>query len=334
MNHDMHEAHLKDGDRAAPFFSVVMPLFNKATYIRRSLDSVLAQQFVDFELVVVDDGSTDSSPSIVASYTDPRIRLIRQPNGGVSAARNRGIAEARGQWIAFLDADDEYLAQFLQRVFDCANQFAGAGCIYARAAWMRDQTQLNLPQDLIHEPTIFADYLRFVVYQKGYEICSSAVAVRRDVFTKAGNFPVGIKIGEDSDLWLRVAWTTNIAYIPEFQAIYHMEAGDSHWESQREMEPFWFGTYRQRLSAGHIPQDLLKSSKAYFQKYILEKSLGLALRGQKMEALRILRVEAFWFDAPKRLLMKTLVFSIVPSMALQILRRIKQQSDIQCDKDI
>ncbi len=98
--------------------SVIMPAYNRETYIRESIDSVLAQTFTDFELIVVDDGSTDTTAAIVDSYTDNRIRLIRQPeNQGASVARNTGLDAARGQFITFLDSDDLYYPEFLKVAF-------------------------------------------------------------------------------------------------------------------------------------------------------------------------------------------------------------------------
>src|SRR5216684_3247446 len=96
-------------NEAIPQFSIVIPLYNKHSYIRRAVNSVLAQSFRDFELIVVDDGSSESSHEMLADITDPRMRLIRQDNAGGGAARNRGIEEARAHWIAFLDADDMWL---------------------------------------------------------------------------------------------------------------------------------------------------------------------------------------------------------------------------------
>ena len=97
--------------------SVIMPAYNSEVYIRESIDSVLAQSFTDFELIVVDDGSTDTTAAIVKSYADSRIRLIRQANQGVSVARNTGLEAAQGQFITFLDSDDLYYPDFLKTLY-------------------------------------------------------------------------------------------------------------------------------------------------------------------------------------------------------------------------
>lgn len=102
--------------------SVIIPLYNKETIVARSVGSVLAQDFQDFEVVVVDDGSTDQSAAIVGSIADPRLRLISQPNGGPSKARNTGIREARGEWLLFLDADDELLPGALDHLHRLSQQ--------------------------------------------------------------------------------------------------------------------------------------------------------------------------------------------------------------------
>ncbi|AWB25632.1 glycosyltransferase family 2 protein [Methylobacterium currus] len=100
----------------SPAVSVVVPLFQKADVIGQTVEAVLRQTFPNFELIVVDDGSTDGGGDIVAAFTDPRIRLIRQANAGSSAARNRGVAAARSGWIAFLDADDIWAGRHLENL--------------------------------------------------------------------------------------------------------------------------------------------------------------------------------------------------------------------------
>src|SRR6266446_940152 len=103
--------------------SVVIPLYNKVRYIQRALDSVLAQTYTDFEVIVVDDGSTDGGAEVVACCTDRRVRLIRQSNQGPGPARNRGVEEAAGGYVAFLDSDDEWLPAFLERSVDLLDHY-------------------------------------------------------------------------------------------------------------------------------------------------------------------------------------------------------------------
>ncbi|NLZ30356.1 MAG: glycosyltransferase family 2 protein, partial [Methanomicrobiales archaeon] len=110
-----------------PEVSVVIPLYNKAPYIARALSSIIAQTRQDFEVIVIDDGSTDGGEEIVRGFDDPRIRVIRQENRGVSAARNRGIEAARADFIAFLDADDEWMPTHLGALLRLRGRYPRAG---------------------------------------------------------------------------------------------------------------------------------------------------------------------------------------------------------------
>jgi len=118
-------------------FSVIIPLYNKESHIQRAIKSVLAQTYPHFELIIVDDGSTDGSFETASDIQDARIRIIRQENRGVSAARNRGVAEAKYDWVAFLDGDDEWLPDFLMQMYKLCNDFPGYG-IYGSANFRLD----------------------------------------------------------------------------------------------------------------------------------------------------------------------------------------------------
>ncbi|MDI6720735.1 MAG: glycosyltransferase family A protein, partial [Methanomicrobiales archaeon] len=121
-----------DGTEYVPKVSVVMPLFDKARHVGAAVRSVLSQTETDFELIVVDDGSTDGSAAVVRQFGDPRIRLVTQKNMGAAHARNRGIAEARADLVAFLDADDRWLPEFLHTILRLRAQYPNAGA-YATA---------------------------------------------------------------------------------------------------------------------------------------------------------------------------------------------------------
>lgn len=205
--------------------SVIIPLYNKAGSIAQALDSVLAQEYQDFEIVVVDDGSTDGGASVVENYGDVRIRLVRQENAGVSAARNRGIEEARGEYVAFLDADDVWMPGFLSEISALQREFP-----QCRA----QATNYVFNSNGVKSPTI----LRKIPFsgERGglpnyFEVAScshppvwtSAVCIERALLQEIGGFPVGIKSGEDLLTWARVAVRTDWAYSMREMAQYNFD---------------------------------------------------------------------------------------------------------------
>ncbi|WP_183355146.1 glycosyltransferase family 2 protein [Geomonas silvestris] len=220
--------------------TVVIPLYNKADYIARALRSVLEQRCPPFEVIVVDDGSTDRGPQVVLEFQDARVKLVRQPNGGVSAARNRGIQEAAGELIAFLDADDAWYPHFLQTVLRLRKSFPDAG-LYATgyeivSAGKRRPLRLHgipLPP---WEGEVESYFLSAALGEA--PVCSSAVCIPKKVFSEIGCFLAGRRMGEDVDLWGRIAANFPLAYSPLAAACYHhdatnractrFESGDEH----------------------------------------------------------------------------------------------------------
>ncbi len=205
--------------------SVVIPLYNKLRHIARAVGSVLSQSFSEFELIVVDDGSTDGSREVLMGIDDPRLRVITQPNQGVSAARNRGILEANHDLIAFLDADDEWQVNFLQTVLDLRQKFPDAG-MYATAYTMCQGGNTWRPAfvDCIEsvDGGLLADYFKSGLGPA--PVWSSAVLIPRSVLKEVGMFPEGLSRGEDLHTWARIALKYRVAWSPQACAIYHLSA--------------------------------------------------------------------------------------------------------------
>ncbi len=196
--------------------SVIIPLYEKVASVARALDSVLAQTYRDFEVIVVDDGSTDEGAAVVRSYNDPRVRLFSQPNSGVSVARNRGVKEAACDWVAFLDADDSWATDFLETVLALRARFPQASV--CGTAYQLSSLSGCVAQSKYHGrlPTThdggLIDY--FVGSTAPSPLHSSAVLIRKQALIEAGGFPVGIVFGEDHDTWLRLALRFPIAWSP------------------------------------------------------------------------------------------------------------------------
>lgn len=208
--------------------SIIIPLFNKEKSIATALKSLLAQTYQDFEVVVVDDGSTDDGVAIVERYTDPRIRLIRQANAGVSAARNKGIVEAKGEYVAFLDADDEWMPEYLsvqhsltQKYPQCdvfATNYTFIGTSGNRVSTILRRLPSKKPD---FELTNYFE----VAYSSHPPLWTSAVMVRKVALKSIGGFPVGIRSGEDLLTWARLAIKYKIAYTTHSLAIYNLGEG-------------------------------------------------------------------------------------------------------------
>ena len=195
--------------------SVVIPLYNKEKQIRATLESVLAQTFSDYEIVIVNDGSTDRSVEEASAVNDPRIRLIHQENAGVSAARNRGINEARGEYIAFLDADDRWKPEYLQTQYELTQRYPECSVFACNYEFVDTQGQVRptiirkLPFSGQHG--VLSNYFE-VASCSHPPICSISIMVRKEAIQSIGGFPLGIKSGEDLLTWARLACNYRIAY--------------------------------------------------------------------------------------------------------------------------
>jgi GT2 family glycosyltransferase len=211
-----------------PFFSVVIPVYNKAPHIHRALSSVTGQTFTDFEIIIVDDASTDSSLDEIRKFADPRIVVFQRssPGAGGYAARNLGIARSRADWVAFLDADDEWHSGHLARAAEGIRAYPDAGII--SSGWAVSMGGEK------HHDAYFANnrhkgqhlYPAETFMAGPRPIWTSVAVVRKYLLIAAGGFDERWPHGEDTALWLRLLLIGNTQglWIPAAGATYHMDA--------------------------------------------------------------------------------------------------------------
>ncbi len=204
-----------------PVVSIVMPCYNAAAHLPQSVGSVQAQTLADWELIAVDDGSSDGTLAWLQAQTDARIHVYAQPNRGVSAARNAGLAGARGHYLAFLDADDTWAPGFLQKMLaalDARPDAVLAYCGWQRTGLADDRAQPFVPPD-------YENADKAEVLFSGCRWPIHAAMAKRKVVLAAGGFDATLTNAEDYALWLRVATTAPIVRVPEVLAFYHFHGG-------------------------------------------------------------------------------------------------------------
>ena len=206
--------------------SVVIPLYNKEKQIAHTLQTVLAQTFQNFEIVIVDDGCTDNSVAEVEKFNDHRIRLIHQANAGVAAARNKGIEESKYDLIAFLDADDEWKPAYLETQFALYEKYPECS-VFACNYEFKDangNVSKTIVKKLPFEGTdgILSNYFE-VASHSHPPLWTSAIMVKKAAILDIGGFPIGIKSGEDLLTWARLASKYKIAYVTTSLSIYYLD---------------------------------------------------------------------------------------------------------------
>ncbi len=195
-------------------FSIIIPLYNKAPYIEKAVESVLQQTYADFELIIIDDGSTDGSLDKVARFADSRLTRISQQNAGVSVARNNGVKQARFEYVAFLDADDWWEPDFLDEAAQLIHTHNDADLFGTNYYYVKHGKPRVEPKGL--PDTFRSGYIDYIALY-GSWFCvllnCSFVVVRKQAFEQAGGFKQNVRFGEDFDLWIRLALTSKVAYL-------------------------------------------------------------------------------------------------------------------------
>lgn len=206
-----------------PRVSVIVPAYNAAVYLPYAIDSVIAQTYPDWEIVIVDDGSTDNTQAVVESYRPKllgKLQHIHQPNRGVSAARNAGMQAARGEFIALLDADDVWLANRLESSVAVLAADSGTGLVHARVA--RIDAQGSVTGQLKVEPKYLSGKIARHIYTRHAHLICTTVTFRKGVLDTSGWFDETMHTTEDRDLWFRIAMCCKVAYINQVLAHYRV----------------------------------------------------------------------------------------------------------------
>jgi glycosyltransferase involved in cell wall biosynthesis len=206
-----------------PFFSIIIPLFNKENFIESTLKSVLSQSFIDFEVLIINDGSTDKSEEKVLEFKDTRIQYFYTKNGGVSAARNFGIEKATSHYITFIDADDYWSPNFLHEMFENIRRFPELK-VFSAAIEIETSKKI-IPSSYSIVKTGDCEVVNyFDASLKETVICTSCAVFHKSIFEKTGNFDIQLKSGEDTDLWIRIGLNYPILFSWKILARYVYDA--------------------------------------------------------------------------------------------------------------
>ncbi|WP_047545172.1 glycosyltransferase family 2 protein [Psychroserpens sp. Hel_I_66] len=208
-----------------PFFSVVISVYNKEDYISGTIRSVINQTFQDFEVIIVNDGSTDKSLKIINQFDDPRIIIINQENKGASHARNQGIKSAKGTFIALLDGDDLWDEKFLENIHKAIYQYPDES-VFTSAIAHKYNTEIQPVSYSFNskKEILILDY--FEASQDHTILSGSSTVFRKSIIAVTGNFDESITSGEDTDLWIRFGIHHKIIFINKI-LVYYIFINDS-----------------------------------------------------------------------------------------------------------
>jgi glycosyltransferase involved in cell wall biosynthesis len=204
-----------------PTISVIVPAYNAEQTILETITSVLSQTFSDFELIVINDGSTDRTLELLNTVNDSRLQVFSYPNGGVSIARNRGITQASGEFIAVLDADDLWTADKLELQLAALQQQPEAGVAYSWAYYMDEQGKSSQPS----EPVYFEGNVYAQLLVNDFVVSCSNCLMRRQAVESVGEFDQEVAGAADWDYWLRLALNWPFVVVPKYQVYYRISSG-------------------------------------------------------------------------------------------------------------
>ena len=273
-----------------PRVSVIIPTYNRASLVQEAVASVLAQTYRDFELLVVDDGSTDGTLEALASFAG-EIRVLSLPvRRGVSGARNAGIAAAQGEWLAFLDADDLWLPEKLARQMAFMEAHPQLLLSQTEEIWVRRGLRVNPPRS--HAKAGGDIFLRSL---ERCLVSPSAVVLHRRLLDAHGGFDEALPAAEDYDLWLRLAWRYEVGLLPEPLVIKrggHADQLSRQWGLDR----YRIRALRKLLAEPELPVPYRRAARRTLQRKCAIYAQGCEKRGKVAEAQEYRQIGR-WLEA-------------------------------------
>lgn len=261
-----------------PFFSVIIPTFNRKDFLKIAIESVLEQTCRDFELIIVDDGSTDGTETMLDNYEDQKIKYLLQENKGVSSARNRGLNESKGRFIAFLDSDDKWVAEKLETTIKYIDKFPDINIFHSEETWYKNK-KLHNQKNKHKKPDGF-------VYFKALPLCCisiSTAVIIRDVLDDIGVFDETLPACEDYDFWLRATQKYDVKLIPEYLTIKDGGRPDQ-LSSQPGLDKYRIQALEKMLNSKELSVDQYEHTRLELQKKCKIYAKGAEKRGKLKEA--------------------------------------------------
>ena len=304
-------------------YSVIIPLYNKERHIARAIYSVLAQQIEDFELLVVDDGSTDSGLDVVESIKDDRIRIIKQSNAGVSSARNKGVSSANGNYIVLLDADDAWESNHLSSFEKMISLYPDAGIYTTAYKIVKENKCIVEPWKAKiagHKEIEKIQYFKESCMDGFLPVHTSAVCIPKKIFNLLGGFVVGQHLGEDLDMWGRIALKYDVIFNSVSSSIYYKDSDNRSTERQPPDELPFVSFYKKLAAENKISDDVYIKEYVVRQQFIIISKLIKS--GNKEHARKIL--SSVDTSMQRQKLLKCYLSSYMPLFIVRIVLSIKR----------
>ena len=268
--------------------SVIIPTYNRKNLLKRALHSVSNQTFVPQEIIVVDDGSSDGTKDWVLEQF-PDVRYIYQDNSGVSSARNSGIKEAIGSWIAFLDSDDEWMSNKLEQQKGIINSFQEAWLCHTNEIWIRNGVRVNqMKKHQKYGGNVFENCLDIC------RISPSSVLIKKEVFEMVGLFDESLKVCEDYDLWLRITSVLPVIFLDEPLITKYGGHSDQLSRVDSGIEKYRIQSLEKILSSNSLSISQSKIALSQLIKKLKIFSNGLEKRNKYEELNNYIKKIEFW----------------------------------------